>query len=200
MIHDRSFPTYERNCLFSVYGLNYSFFEPNEYAKLEFLLRFLFLSFLPFLFFFIFTSSYYLVLDETPAGRCKSRRSSRKNSAENKTLSWQNKPREGSSLKWKSLGTAINPTGTLKICSVWRCAILFSWHSSRSLETTHDNSRDSDFHDKSLNAIDSFVHHLIIVPIKYSSKRNYVSYLSVVKFQLLYFVKLARLRLLIGST
>lgn len=125
MIHDSSFRTYERNCSFSVYGLNYSFFKPNEYAKLEFLLRFLFLSFLPFFFFFIFTSSYYLVLDEAPAGKCKSRRSSRKNSAENKTLSWQNKPREGSSLKWKSLGTAINPTGTLKICSVWRCAILF---------------------------------------------------------------------------
>lgn len=90
----------------------------------------------PFFFFFnpfiLLTSSRFFSRSRLEQGDVKADDRQERSTVKNKTLSWQDKPREESSLKWKSLGTAINPTEALKICPRC-CATSFSLFLSLSL-------------------------------------------------------------------
>lgn len=95
-----------------------------------------FTRFSPFFFFFnpfiLLTSSRFFSRSRLEQGDVKADDRQERSTVKNKTLSWQDKPREESSLKWKSLGTAINPTEALKICPRC-CATSFSLFLSLSL-------------------------------------------------------------------
>lgn len=66
--------------------------------------------------FILLTSSRFFSRSCLEQGDVKADDRQGRTTVKNKTLSWQGKSREESSLKWKSLGTAINPTEALKIC------------------------------------------------------------------------------------